>query len=203
MRMRRRAMTLIEVTLSLTVTAMIGLVTTSVMVAVLNAHETTDCYTQNVQSGRISLGNLQSKIRTSLGVTAGGVEGLTLWTHDDDDPGVINVEELAVLKFISAGGVVRLFAVGYPDSVPQATRDALNVTLDLDQVDTSVKALLRINATGHRQATTIASGLSALRFRYDESPPEARLVSINAAFGSGAQRIRLNTLAALRAPAIE
>ncbi len=203
MRMRRRAMTLIEVTLALTVTAMIGLVTTGVMVAVLNAHETTDRYTQNVQSGRISLANLQSKIRTSLGVTAGGVSGLTLWTHDDDDPGVINVEELAVLKFIPADGVVRLFAVVYPDSVPQATRDALNVTLDLDQVDSSVKALLRISATGHRQATTIASGLSALQFRYDESPPEARLVSISAAFGSGAQRIRLNTLAALRAPAIE
>ena len=203
MRMRRRAMTLIEVTIALTVTAMIGLVTASVMVALLNVQQTTDSYTQNVQSGRISLAKLQSAIRTSRVVTAGNGTKLTLWTHDDFDPGAMNVDELAVLKFIPEEGVVRVFAVGFADGLSQATRDALNVQVELDQVSSSSVAVSKIIATGSLITTDIAADLSSLMFRYDASPPYTGVVSIDASFGDGEQVVKLSTSAALRAPAIE
>jgi hypothetical protein len=49
--------------------------------------------------------------------------------------------------------------------------------------------------------TVIATGISAVTFRYDAAAPLTKLVSIEATFGEGAQAKQFHAAAALRAPA--
>ena len=200
MNRKHRAMTLVEVMMALMITSMIGAVTTSVTVALFNAQRTTDAYTENVQTGRMSLAQLQSLIESSHLVTEGDATTMTLWAFDADGRGVINTDELVRLRFDSTQDAIMQVYVSYPSSLSDETRQALNLPLALaEATDWNVASNMMSESRIHD--TVIATGISAVTFRYDAVAPLTKLVSIEATFGEGTQAKQFHTAAALRAPA--
>jgi len=194
-----RAMTLVEVMMALLITSMIGAVTTSVTVALFNAHDSTDAYAENVQSARMSLTQLQSLIGSARLVTEGDETTMTLWAFDAADPGVINCQEVVRLRFDEPSGTIQQIYFEFPDGLPADIYKALNAPLTLNETaDWNVASNVLGFAGLHD--TVIATGVSSVRFRYDTNPPFSRLVAVEATFGEGRQAVAHRTAMSLRAP---
>ncbi|MFW6155295.1 MAG: PilW family protein [Planctomycetota bacterium] len=204
---QRRGMTLVEAMLALFLTVVIGLIATTVTVAMLDLRQSTDTYNQNVQSARVSLARMQKIIRTSRVIVDGDQTSMTLWAFDEDDPGVMNAEEVVRLTYSPGDEAVLMWFVDFQDRSPRA-RDALNIPITLDTGSDWNQTRDLMN-TSHLQVQEVATELSSIQFHYDTSPPYAIVVAIDAAFGNentagvgndGREAAYVHTAATLRSP---
>jgi len=191
-------MTLVEAVLALSLTVVIGLIATSLTAAMLDLRRSTDDYTQNVQSARLGLAQLQHLIRTSRVVVAGDSTSMTLWTSDEKDPGKMNAEEVVRLTYSPGDDAVLKWCVDFSDLTTELS-DALNITISLD-LGTDWNVTLDLMNSANLEVSEVVTDLSSICFRYDLAPPYTRAVAIDAVFGTDEEAATVHTAAALRTP---
>jgi len=200
-----RAFTLIELMLALSVMSVIGLTVGSVAVALSHAQSHTDALTESIQSGRSGLLAIQSYVRRAKLVTAVETNGLVVWLGDANEDGKINVSELAMIAYDSASRQVVVSELSFPDTLPGAMREALNIPRTLASVDDNDKVAREFDRglyVGYLAKTPLATNVEQFEVVTDEAPPLSRLVGLRITVGAAADRqITLTSSVRLRADA--
>ncbi len=205
---QRRGMTLVEAVLALSLTVVIGLIATTVTVAMLDLRQRTDTYNQNMQAARVGMAQLQKIIRTSLVIVDGDQTSMTLWAFDDDDPGIMNAEEIVRLTYAPGNDAVVKWYVDFQE-LPSDVSEALNIPITLEDGADWNRTCDLVN-TAYFEVEQLATDVSSITFRYDASPPRATMVAIDATFAAdgdaaggsddGRRMAHLHTAAKLRTP---
>lgn len=139
MRRCSKGLTLAELVLAMAITAVIGLAATGVTLAVSNINEEAESYYEYLQSGRVAASRLERTLRSARLVTVAEDSKIVAWTRDRVDKGNINVSEVTKIYLNTNTKRLMLRRTVFPDSMDQATREALDVSVPLsDLTDPSV-----------------------------------------------------------------
>lgn len=196
-------MTIVELLLALVITSIIGLAGAGVVFAVSHAQRRSDACAENLQAGRAGLGRMQSLIRCARLVTACDEQSLVLWVQDDQELGVINADEVVVLRYDEQAAQVTATQVRFPDSLGEATRTLLNTQLSVGSLTDADSSVACAGNANYRVERVVATDVQSLRFLVDEAPPNTWTVTIDAVFGAGEEGFALVTATSLRSPATD
>jgi len=127
----KKAFTLAELLMALSLTAVIALAAATLAGALSSAREQTDAMAGAIQSGRAAMMNLDASLRKARLVTAAEANSLVIWTGDANEDERINVNELVLLTSQPASQTVERWEVFFPDSLSLKLLDSLNVRRDL------------------------------------------------------------------------
>lgn len=201
-RMRNRlGFTLMELTIAMTITTMIGLSVAGVSMVLGKATEHGENFYQSVQTARNVVMRIQNVIRGAKLVTASSSTSLVLWADDTDGDGQISLSETILLSFDSQSGEIRLCRVVFPGTMPAQTREALDVTKTLTDLASVNTATGLITGNAYNEATVLATDVAALRFSVWPAAPLSRLVRFQLTIGTGDSAVTLRSAAATRAGA--
>ena len=195
---RRRGLTLIELMLALSITALIagGI---SAMVSAVDAGTETraDQRTAMVSAGVLS-SRLAGYVEPARCILKLDDSRLTLWLHDNRTSETVHASEIRWINFDDATGAVSVDFLAFPDDWPPAAIDAADVwypaDTNWDLIHTEWDAL------GHIATMPIGSGLSSFTFSLDDANATlARLVTFSVGFpSSDTQEILLQPAFAVR-----
>jgi len=187
----KRAFTLMELMLSLSILSVIGLTVGSVAAALSHAQSHTDNLSESVQSARSGLLAVESYVRKAKLVTAVETNGLVLWLGDANDDGRINVGELAMIRLDEASGEVGVSSLTFSKDTSPVTLEALNASRSLtavDEVSDVSRELGRGIYVGYLSETTLATNVRQFQVVPDAPPPLTRLVGLRITVGDRADR---------------
>jgi hypothetical protein len=194
-------MTLVELMLALSITALIGVCISGTIMAVADAQAATDNKNDSLQAARSSLFNLERMIRDARLVSAGSATTLSLWMGDTNGDGQINVDETIYLTYLPAERVVRAKAVKFPLNLDTFYKSLLNDQLPLSaSADVGVLETLP-GVASYVQEWSVAVDVDQLEFKFTATPPLSEAVTVAARFGSTGHTVGLNSTVRLRAGA--
>ena len=195
----RLGFTLMEMTIAMTITAMIGLSVAGVSMVLGDATEYGENFYQSVQTARNVVMKIQKTIRSAKLVTASSSTAMVLWADDTNGDGQINLSETVLLSCDTTSGQIRLNRVVFPATMSAQTRAALDVTktlADLASVNT-VTSLITGNA--YNTTTVLATDVAAGQFGVWPTAPLSHLVRFQLTVGTGDSAVTLRSAAATRA----
>lgn len=118
----RRALTLVEMMLALSITAMIGLALTAMLTAISTGMETRhDARTHLLHANAAQI-RLSAYIAPSLCVLYANGADLVLWHNDSRRSGTVHASELRWLLFDEDEGTISVYMVDFPDTWTQTQR---------------------------------------------------------------------------------
>jgi len=202
----KKAFTLAELLMALSLTAVIALAAATLAGALSSAREQTDAMAGAIQSGRAAMMNLDASLRKARLVTAAEANSLVIWTGDANEDERINVNELVLLTSQPASQTVERWEVFFPDSLSLKLLDSLNVRRDLAEVNavSDVTALLgRAVYQPYLIKTILATDVVDFQVVADQAAPLSRLVLLRLRVGPTGQQIALTNSARLRADMVD
>jgi len=162
----RAGFTLLELTLSLVITAFVGLGIASMMNMVASS-ESMDRDSRSVllRSHAAQL-RLRSYLGPALNVLAHDpARGLAIWLHDEKPQANVHLSELRVLWWNAGAGTLRIERVDWPDAWPQSLIDENDVILPPGTDYFAAMAAQRL--AGLTAAETVLEELAAFTVEYD------------------------------------
>lgn len=177
-------MTIAELLIALTITALVGTTATAMLFATVNAtDERNDFRHVNVRTAVVK-DRLADEIRASLAFLAVGANELVLWSSDGNENGAVNLDELVLIERDPGSNELRRYAVDWPAGWDQATIDAAN-TAYLPSADFSAAATLAKGA-GYFPAAVWSTEVTAMTVTLDAATPQpARLATITLTISAG------------------
>lgn len=194
--------TVAELLMALVTCSLIGAAALGVVTAVSRAQAGSDDYIRVIQASNASVTKLQHLIRRASLVTSGSPTEMVLWIGGPEDGAVIHSDEVVVLRYDAATGVVRTTRVRFPTTMAADVQLALNLPIalqDLVAASNAAEALAVIGNLAYQVTEDIAVGIEHLQFKYDRLPPWTQVVTMAIRFGEGGKTVAVNTSVALRA----
>lgn len=198
-----RAFTLVELTLAMSILALIGTTVVAAAFAVSSAQASTDKLGDNVHAGRSSMVRIERLIRQAQLVSGGQADSLSLWMGDTDGNGRINADETVYLVYLSNERVVRMRRIQFPDIIEPVLKAVLNVEMTLTESADPCMLDMLVACLSYVTETDVAAEVDHFEFRYAPAAPLARTVSMLGRFGTGADSVSLNTTVRLRRDATD
>ncbi len=201
-RASQTALTIPELVLAMSITAMIGLAVGGLAAGLSYAHSHTDSLADAVQSGRAAMMSMEATLRRSKLVTATGAGALVAWMGDTNSDKSINLDELVLLEYQQGAGTVEQWQVVFPDSMGTVLRRLLNRRLSLSAVSdpATVRRLMsRPIYSRYLSQVVIATDVQRFEVGTNRAPPLCRLVLLRLSVGQGAESISLSNAVRLRA----
>ncbi len=198
MNRRTRGLTLAELVLGMSITALIGLSSVTVGSVLTSRYSHTQDYYEAVQTARIAVMRLQSQFRSAQLAAQVSASQVLLWRESNTADGQINPSELVLLTY--SGGVIRQYQIVYPPSVPPAWRQILDAPVSLGSVvEQPATWASNIQGSGYVASKAVATNITGLSVSPDVAVPMTRAVTISVTSGSGASAVTLRSAAKLRA----
>ncbi len=203
MKRRTNGFTLVEMVMSITITAVIGLAVAGASIALSSATSDGDDYYNCIQMGRGAMKQLRQEIekaRLIVGVGRNGTR-LILWSGDANDNGTIDMTELRATEYDPSTGTITAYSVVFPPEWSEGTREAHDLDLSLaDAVSFSVEGDWNVHES-YISSRTLGTDVESLVFSIPDDGPVSRLVRIHMTVGVGDRQITLQESVALRASA--
>ena len=200
---KTKALTLVELMMSLAMMSIIGLTVATVAAALSHAQSHTDEISENIQSGRSGLLAIESYVRRAKLVTAIDTDGLVVWLGDSNQDGKINADELAMIKYDSQARQVKLSKVSFPLNMAEAMVSVLNTPKDLSTVASTADVSGEFSRgiyVGYLSENVLATDVDSFEVVPDTAPPMSRLVLLRIKVGESADRqVALTSSVKLRA----
>ena len=194
-RNRQPGFTLLELVLAMAITSMIGLSVVVAGSALSAAQSSTDCLSENIQAGRISMRTIESDIRTARLVLSGSSTALMLWKGDGNGDKLINLDEIVLLEYVPAQHLVQEVSVtGMPTG--------LNTAYTLVQAGNSAQirqTMVSATYASYCNTRTLATNVGSLSLVISPAPPTSKTVLARMQIGPADQRITLTNTINLRA----
>ena len=196
----RRAFTLMECVLALSITAITGLAAAGVSVALANAYERGQAHTESMHSARVVMSRITAMIRKAKLVAAASDDALVLWADDANLDGVINRDELSLLRYDDRNGRLEELKIILSDDMPYEIQVALNpeVSLSVAAQDPDATEVMLSRMPGYA-TRVLATDVSELSFDVRPKAPMTTLVKIQSTHGQGDSSVSLSCAATLRA----
>jgi len=198
----RKALTLPELVMAVSITALVGLAVATVASALSYAHGRSDAMRESIQSARMAMMRTGAELRKARLVGCAADGRIVLWAGDADEDGDINVSEVVLVRYDDEEATVEQWQVVFPPSMPPETREALDVALTVEQLadGAAVEAYIsQATYAGYLAQWVLAAEVADFETGWDAAPPETRLVTLRLAVGPADQRMTLSTAVRLRA----
>jgi hypothetical protein len=181
---RRRGLTMIELLLASSITALVGLGVAAMMDAV-----TTGTATQkNVRDAQVRMkvlqGRLDAALRNTQMVLQSSTDYVILWSDDTHADSVPDLSELRMIERDSATKVVTSYVAAWPAGSTQTTVEAADTAYTTaTDFRTTLNAM---KGTSKLTATKWASSVGSLAFTFNDTDPQlASLVTYKLLLTSG------------------
>ena len=195
-RNRQLGFTLLELVMAMAITTMIGLSVVVASSALSAAQSSTDCLSENIQAGRVSMRTIESDLRPAkLVLSASSTTALMLWKGDINGDKVINLDEIVLLEYLSDQHLVREVTVTGMSS-------GLNTAYTLAQAGNFSQirqTMLSATYAGYCHTRTLAENVGSLNLVIAPAPPSSKTVLVRMQIGPADQRITLTNTINLRA----
>jgi len=200
---RSRGFTLAETVMALSITLVIGLALTGVTAALSNAQAHSENYYEHLHSTRAASNRLQATLRKARMVIAASPGGLLIWTHDDNDPGEINLSEiLGVYRDPVRQRLVERSVV-FPPGMSEELRRALDEDIELHEViATHMVDGSMGGSSQYLVERPLANDVRGFRVYCDAPAPLTRMVRFSISVGDNANPVTLQGAGTLRAARI-
>ena len=181
MKIPHRGLTLLELMIAMSLTAMIG----AGIVGILNATASSLARDGDQRSMIIGAGISQSRLAALLVPSCAMLDidetACVAWTTDRRDPGLVNASELVWLRFLPEQGIV-MSHLEFPDTWDERTLlredPPLKEDADLEQI------LIHARGRGLVQEVPFIDGLDGVTFGSDAPPPLSRHVCLELDFNN-------------------
>jgi hypothetical protein len=192
-------LTLPELVVGITITAIIGLAVAGVSMALSTGHAQSEQYSEYVQSARMGVMRVGRELREASLVTAYDSNTLILWGGDANGDGDINTDELVSISYDASTRQIVKYQKVYPSYWPDWLVDLLNFDLDLDEVDNanSVESYLKYGLLA--ESTVLATDVRSFDVTTGADAPVSRLVKVRLSVGDSDRALTVNTSMKLRA----
>jgi len=199
---RRAAFTVIELTLAMGITALVGLSVAAATMVISAAREDVEQYQEYVQSARSTSLRVQSALRKASLITSCTPTTLVYWMGDANGNGQINASELVRLSYDHVKKEVREWQVdlGNLNAVTAAILDA-TVSLATAMDDAAVRELMTATYRPYLQDRLLSSSVRSVEFSTDKGAPLTGLVHVRLDVGDQAQAIVVQSAVSLRSSA--
>jgi hypothetical protein len=194
----RRAFTLLELLLGVTVTTLIGLSAVTVGSTLSSRYAKSEEYYSNLQTARVGMGTMQSLVRGAQLVTQASSTQVLLWKEANNGDGQLNPSELVLLN-ISGGTVKRDQIMWGTDWLSQLFKLIFDQPVSLGTVVENFNWWSYVvDNSIITQSRTVANGVSSLNISLDVAPPMSRKATITITCGTGKNAVTLRSTASLR-----
>ncbi len=155
---RRRGLTLVELILAMTITAMACTAVAAIMKATANTWEANQQDDETIVSARIAIKRLRTIVADAklFGYSTSSI--LVLWAGDANGNFQIEYSECAMIQYDPATDQLQLLDIYFPPGTPQGDIDARNVTFTFADFSASQLATL-LEADSYIRARTLADNV--------------------------------------------
>lgn len=188
----RRAMTLVELVLGMSVLALVGLAVLSLATATTNAAAHSRERTDTIQASQIGMHRLEGLFRRAKLVPSADATRVVVWASDATDVGRINVSEVLVLEYAAGAGTL---------TQHRAKVGAQDPAVELSQLLNPAAVLPWLSSGRQVETAVLLDGLTSCTIQPDAAPPLTGGVNIRFDRGQGETALRLACGARLRASA--
>ncbi len=195
----RRGFTLAELAIAAAITVVIGAAVTGVAVGLSNAQEHSEEYHRSLRNAQTASIRLPETLRRALLVTAGSDDRLVLWAEDTNDDGEINVSEVLKIYFDVATHQLIERSYIFPEAMAQDTRDALDYTLSLGEVDDTSICESGSLYPQYDTKRVLANNVRSFELQFSPDSPETKMVAFGLVVGEGDNAVKIRGAARLRA----
>jgi type II secretory pathway pseudopilin PulG len=201
MKTRRRAMTFAELLMAMIVTLIIALAVATVFRALSSAHAQSESCYGAIQTARHAMRRIQLNLQKAQLITAIGIDNrrLLCWMGDENEDKEINLSELVLLSYVTETDEMVERQVVFPDTMEQATRDALDEPFTLQEATNLSSMAPRIRNDAYCRTLLLGADVREGWFSAEPGPPLSTLVSVRITVGEGGQSLTLRSAARLRA----
>ena len=123
MRRSARALTLIELVIGIAVTTLVGLSVAAVSGVLSDSYSQGEAYYRSMQSARIAMMNLQSKVRKAHLITQASGNEMMIWQEPGGDDGKINPSELTLTRYDAYQDKITKYQIVTPTNWNASPRD--------------------------------------------------------------------------------
>ncbi|MBN2560689.1 MAG: hypothetical protein JXQ75_07155 [Phycisphaerae bacterium] len=187
---RRSAFTLVEMMLAATITAMTAIAATTLIFAIGQASTETRDIRNTKTTGHYALSRIAQKIRSARGIGEVTTTAVTLWAEDANEDDVLNLNELAVIKY--DGTNHRVTYEHLSESADTTVVDQDDFT-DVDEVDALMATV------PEKEMVIWAEGIESLTFDGYPADTETRIVETRFTIGTGSDEVVFQTTASPKA----
>jgi len=187
-----------ELVMALAITAITGLAVAGVSVALSSAYESSEGYSESIQTARTTTDRIRRAVWASKLVLRAGDGCLTVWRRDTNGDGQINLTEIVSYSLDRSNNRLVERYVAFPVGMSENTRKALDATVSLATALANDNYLGSANL-GYGVTNVLAENVSSFAAEGDVAPPLTRLVEIELTVGQSLQTMTLRTAAGLRA----
>jgi type II secretory pathway pseudopilin PulG len=190
-RTRRPGLTLLELLISISVTAFIGLGVALILQAAAYGTSTKrDARRVSVRAETLR-DRLDDAVRNSASFLASGTNYLVIWQGDENDDTQVNLSELQLIELNTTTQTL----TSYVATLPVGTDTAYAATVDFNSTTQTLKG------NGTLTGTTWATGISAVTFTLDNvTPQQAVLLTWSVTLNNGTQTEPVSGAVSLRQP---
>ncbi len=199
---QRAAFTVIELAITMAITALVGLSVAAATMVISAAREDAEQYQEYVQSARSTSLRVQSALRKASLITSCTPTTLVYWTGDANGNGQINVTELVRLSYDHINKEFREWQVDL-SNLNAASSALLDGTVSLATAmdDAAVRELMSVTYKPYLQDRLLSSSVRSTEFSTDKAAPLTDLVRVRMDVGDQAQAIVVQPTISLRSPA--
>ena len=196
----RRGFTLVELVISVAITAVIGSAVAGLAMVLSTASEHGQDRYLSLQTARIAMRNVQDTIRKAKLVTACNGTMMVLWAEDTNGNGKINLTEVALLGRDSSLEQIRMHRIVFPDHWSEGLKAMLDLQLQLDDLTSVPDVLSWMQGVQYDEVTVLAGDVRAFGISTSPAPPMTDLVGLTMTIGpSEPQAVTLRSAVHLRA----
>ncbi|MHC4982560.1 MAG: PilW family protein [Planctomycetota bacterium] len=193
---KTKGLTLVELTVAMAMTSVIGLAVAGVAIALSVANAHGEDYDQSIQSSRVALMRIDNQVRASALIVSSDWRRFVLWTGDANGNGKINYNELAVISYDTYYDRLRQFQVVFGDACQEGCYNSVFWLRELSNAAT-VESWIR--SSSFCRTTILATDVTNFSFSLSPAPPLSKLVSVDLTVGQGPQALTASATASLRA----
>ena len=203
MKRTERGFTLVELVMSISIAAIVGLAVAGAAAALSAAHSQGDEFYRSLKSGRFAVNRIQNDLRRARLVLASDAANLVYWAGDANSDRQVNVAEIGLLSYSADSDQLCLEGVVFADSMAQETRAALNTNVSLSEVATVEDAttLIRETYAAYQVEHLLANEVVSFSLKMDTDAPLTKLVGIVIEIGAHGSPRKFRSATRLRADA--
>ncbi len=185
MRTKRKALTSLELTISLVIISIIALSAAGVTLVLSESHAETESRYSNTQAGRGAMAVMQKYLNESRLVTALERGTIVLWHRDRNEDGEINLSELVMLTHDTDRDAIKMIRVAFGDGMESGMVAALDYRIELFKA-TDVDYVMACFEQDSRTSEQVIVE-NVLEFKAIAEPPcpMARMVRLYLIVGEG------------------
>lgn len=189
----RRGMTLVELLIAATMTAVVAAASATLVSAVSNAAvETTDVRSTRA-AGYYALGRTTTMLREARGIGEVTPTAMSLWMEDLNDDDQLNLYEAVVIRYDGSTKQIIYEYLEQPDGNPMPLTQLALADFK------SVGNVIGLLTSPDKKSVVWADGVESLTFSAYPDYTDTRIVGVDFTIGSGAEAVNFSGAASPRA----